>query len=96
MEQCIYDRKLTFCPSTANLSVDELVKGCPECNQFVLFCCSCNQKQFRLPPSRQLSKPCHHFRIIFTDGACIENGRPEAKAGAGIAVGSIDATMDGG
>ncbi|KAF3389913.1 Ribonuclease H [Talaromyces pinophilus] len=41
----------------------------------------------------QPSKPCHHFRIVFTDGACINNGRPEAKAGAGVAVGSTDATQ---
>jgi ribonuclease HI len=44
-------------------------------------------------PSRQPSKPCHHFRTIFTDGACIKNGRPEAKAGAGVAVGSTDANQ---
>lgn len=93
MEQCVYDRKLTFCPSTEDLSVDELIKECPECNQFVLLCCPCNQRQFRLPPSRRPSKPCHHFRIVFTDGACIDNGRPQAKAGAGVAVGSIDAAQ---
>ncbi|KAJ6192282.1 ribonuclease H-like domain-containing protein [Bipolaris maydis] len=33
---------------------------------------------------------CHNFRIIFTDGACTNNGRPEAKAGIGVAYGNDD------
>lgn len=64
MEQCIYDRKITFCPSTADLSVDELIKECPEYNQFVLFCCSCNQKYLGLSLNCQPSKPCHYFPLF--------------------------------
>ena len=93
MEQCIYNRKLTLCPTTESLSVDELVKECPECHQFVLFCCSCHQKKFRFPLSPQPSTPCHHFRLIFTDGACMRNGQPEAKSGVGVAIGSTDASQ---
>lgn len=32
-------------------------------------------------------KPCHHFRLIFTDGACRLNGQVGATAGIGLALG---------
>ena len=32
--------------------------------------------------------PYHHFRIIFTDGACTNNGRRSAKVGVGAAYGN--------
>lgn len=87
-EGIIYNRKLILCPATADWSVPELLKECPECNDFLLYCCACN-KQLDLPRSR----PCHHFRIIFTDGACMNNGRPEAKAGVGVAYGENDGSQ---
>lgn len=72
------DRKLTFCPSLEDWSVPELVQECPDCNAFVLYCCACSNIEGR-------ALPCHHYRIIFTDGACTNNGQPDAKAGAGVA-----------
>ncbi|KAK0455566.1 ribonuclease H-like domain-containing protein [Desarmillaria tabescens] len=32
--------------------------------------------------------PCHDFRLVFTDGACSNNGRPNATSGMGIAMGA--------
>lgn len=32
-------------------------------------------------------RPCHHFRLVFTDGACRLNGQVGATAGIGIAYG---------
>ena len=92
-EGIIYDRRLILCPATIDWSVPELIQECPECNDFLLYCCSCNNKLLDLPRSRRPAKPCHHFRVIFTDGACKNNGRPEAKAGVGVAYGKNDASQ---
>ena len=90
MDEGIYDRRLILCPTTAGWSVPELLRECPVCNDFLLYCCACNNELRDLPESRRPTNPCHHFRIIFTDGACINNGRPEAKAGVGVAFGKND------
>ena len=82
-ERHIQNRKLVLCPTTADWSVAELLQECPECGDFLLYCCACNN-------SHRRTKPCHHFRIVFTDGACTNNGRPEAKAGVGVAYGKND------
>lgn len=80
------NRKLAHCPSTANWSVPELIKECPCCSRFMLYCCVCAYNNSRLKGGL----PCHHHRIVFTDGACINNGRPEAQAGVGVACGSTN------
>jgi ribonuclease HI len=92
-EGIIYDRRLILCPATEDWSVPELLQECPECNDFLLYCCACNNKLLDLPRSRRPANPCHHFHIIFTDGACINNGRPEAKAGVGVAYGKNDGSQ---
>lgn len=93
MRQEIVHRKLALCDSTADLSVDELTIECPECHEFVLYCCSCSNRgyyDYGHSSKRQRSQPCHHFRIVFTDGACLENGGPNARAGAGVAAGATE------
>jgi ribonuclease HI len=80
----VYNRRLRFCASTEDWLVSDLIKECPHCGIFVLYCCGCSKY-------RQARRgPCHHFRLVFTDGACSNNGRPGAKAGAGVAVGRSD------
>ncbi|KIW20826.1 hypothetical protein PV08_01404 [Exophiala spinifera] len=87
-EGVICDRKVDLCcPTTAVLSVPELIQTCPECGDFVLYCCACNSSRPRK------SRPCHHYRIVFTDGACTNNGRPEATAGVGVAYGENDGSQ---
>jgi ribonuclease HI len=44
--------------------------------------------QLLLPESQQPPGPCHHYRIIFTDGACANNGLPTARAGLGVVYGN--------
>ncbi|KAF2662515.1 ribonuclease H-like protein [Lophiostoma macrostomum CBS 122681] len=84
----ISNRKAIFCPRTETWSVPMLVEECPECNTFFLYCCQC------APDKGEDDRPCHHFPIVFTDGACTNNGRPEAKAGIGIAYGiDTDSTL---
>lgn len=90
MKQEISNRKLNLCASTADLPVDELIEECPECNFFVLYCCGCHYERLSTPGP---NKPCHHFRVVLTDGACLENGQPGAKAGAGITLGTTNATQ---
>jgi ribonuclease HI len=82
-----HDRKLIFCPATIGWSVPELLRVCPECKDFLLHGCACNNEHLDLPRSYGLANPCHHFHIVFTDGACTNNGKRTAKAGIGIAFG---------
>ena len=89
-ENIISDRKLTLCASTEDWSVQELLRECPGCKGFLLYCCACNKRYMSRPRSRRPAKPCHHFRIVFTDGACMGNGSPAAKAGVGVAFGNND------
>lgn len=89
-ETTIRNRKLILCRTTADWSVPELVQECPECNDFVLYCCACHNQRLNRPRRKPPARPCHHFRIIFTDGACMGNGRSEAKAGVGVAYGKDD------
>ena len=87
-ENIIDNRKVILCPTTISWSVPELLRECPECNNFLLYCCSCNTEFVLSGQSHPPAIPCHHFRMIFTDGACTNNGRPEAKAGVGAACGN--------
>ncbi|KAH7371536.1 ribonuclease H-like domain-containing protein [Pyrenochaeta sp. MPI-SDFR-AT-0127] len=68
---------------------DCLLKECPLCGDFLLYCCACNNQR-SFPPSRHSNLPCHHYRIMFTDGACTNNGQRSAKAGIGVAYGNTD------
>lgn len=47
----------------------------------------------RLDGDDQPPKPCHYYKIAFVDGACLGNGRNEATAGIGIAIGRNPMTM---
>ena len=87
-EGIICERKLTLCPTLADLSIPEVLQDCSHCTDFTLHCCSCYNRRLSLPKSLRSSIPCHHFRIIFTDGACANNGLPTARAGAGVAYGA--------
>lgn len=97
-EEGIIDRKLVFCPWLQTFSIEEFIVTCPCCKAFCLYCCSCSQRQ-------DLGKPCHHYRLIFTDGACRLNGQKGATAGIGLATGlkeekqvsiPIDESLDAG
>lgn len=90
-EKIVQDRKLNLCPNTADWSVPELLRECPVCGDFMLYCCACNNKNYKL--NRRRATPCHHYRIVFTDGACANNGQPTAKAGVGVAHGSDNSSQ---
>jgi ribonuclease HI len=92
-ENIIHDRKLTLCDATKDWPVPELLRECPQCKDFLLYCCACNKELPNLPRNRRPTKPCHHFRIIFTDGACTNNGQPAGRAGVGVAYGNDDGSQ---
>jgi ribonuclease HI len=92
-EEIVHDRKLVLCPTTKDWSVPELLRECPNCKAFLLYCCGCNNRFSNLPQNRRPATPCHHYRIVFTDGACTNNGQPGAKAGVGVAYGSDDSSQ---
>jgi ribonuclease HI len=48
---------------------------------------------FGRPLSHRPPKACHHFRIIYTDGACTNNGQVAAKAEIGTAYGNDDSSQ---
>ena len=77
----VIDRKLVLCPLRQTLSTEQLIQTCPGCQAFCLYCCYCSQNRL------DLEKPCHHYRLVFTDGACRLNGQHGATAGMGFAIG---------
>ena len=77
----IIGRKMVFCDRLQTFETDELIKTCPDCCCFVLYCCHCTTTR------GEEGKPCHHFRLVFSDGACRLNGRVGATAGMGILYG---------
>lgn len=85
-EEGIIERKMVFCPRLRDLNPDLLIKTCQKCECFFLYCCHCSQK---VPPVP--GKPCHHFPLVFTDGACRRNGQNAAISGIGWAGGTAEA-----
>ena len=81
-EEGVIDRRMVFCPNLRSRDVSELILSCPCCEDFFLFCCGCSQRK------RSSKRPCHHYRVVFTDGACLHNGKVGATAGIAAAYGT--------
>ncbi|KAG7005720.1 hypothetical protein G7Y79_00018g045270 [Physcia stellaris] len=82
----IIDRKLHFCPRLKTFPIENLITTCPSCHQFYLYCCHCTQRR-----EQGDNDICHHYPLVFTDGACRLNGQLGATAGIGIAGGEREA-----
>lgn len=75
------DDVLTFCPcpSLANrFEIDKLLERCNDCGRF--FAKRCIHKEEEIGCN-------HHSRIVFTDGACTNNGAHGSVSGIGVAFG---------
>lgn len=75
----ISNRKFNFCPARDEFDPDENIVVCSCCGDFSIYCCA---------HGRDLEMEvlaCHHYRLIMVDGGCPGNGRPDARAGLGIA-----------
>ncbi|EMD65999.1 hypothetical protein COCSADRAFT_355457 [Bipolaris sorokiniana ND90Pr] len=79
---------LYLCPETTSWPVQDLVRVCPRCGGFVLYFCACNNQSLHDLRNDPKPMPCHHSRILFTNSACRNNGKPTAKSGIGIAYSS--------
>ena len=81
----IEQRKFTFCPTIAGYDLEHLITQCPVCTCFFAACCA--DGTFGGDLALPNKKPCHHFQLVFIDGACSNNGRDNARAGLGITIG---------
>ncbi|KAF7299946.1 Ribonuclease H-like protein [Mycena chlorophos] len=59
--------------------MDELIESCEYCGRYYMLCCQ--------HPSWRTGRACHHYPVVRVDGACLRNGRPNAEAGIGCALG---------
>ncbi|KAL8680144.1 MAG: hypothetical protein Q9224_006969 [Gallowayella concinna] len=85
----VIGRKFLLCPFLKTLEMDELIKTCEKCDSFFVYCCSC-KKRLNDKGRYNEAPVCHHFQLMFTDGACRDNGKSGATAGIGLAYGSKD------
>ncbi|CAL8578857.1 hypothetical protein XPA_004628 [Xanthoria parietina] len=101
-QEGVIRRRFVLCDSLQQIPPDGLIRTCGNCCQFFVLCCSCRHK-YGIGGHEDDVTVCHHFRLIFTDGACRNNGQPGATAGIGVAMGTgwqyavpITANMDRG
>lgn len=82
--QHVFNRKYELCDYLKQNfpTPDQLITSCRDCTTFLCVCCQHWNHERPLP--------CHNFRLIFTDGACLSNGTAAATSGAGIAMGQAD------
>ncbi|KAK1223197.1 hypothetical protein PQX77_013936 [Marasmius sp. AFHP31] len=81
-DQTIINHRFVLCPKLQMMGYAELIRQCDICGHFFAACCSDLNK----------SPMCRHWPLIFTDGACLDNGSEVARAGVGVAVGSSAAS----
>ena len=88
-EQGVIGRKLVLCNRLLGYPTKHLIKLCPGCKRFVMYCCHCSLTYYdeRTGRFNYPAEPCHHFRLIFTAGACLSSGQGVATSGIGVAYG---------
>ncbi|KAK6515519.1 hypothetical protein TWF506_007852 [Arthrobotrys conoides] len=67
------NRLFTNCPTINNLNLEDQITACPTCKQYCAKCC------------QHPKGTCHHHRLFFADGSCLNNGDGGARAGVGVA-----------
>ncbi|KAF3291090.1 hypothetical protein TWF970_000336 [Orbilia oligospora] len=75
------NRRFINCPTVNALNFEEQVVVCPGCSQFGAMCC------------QHPNDDCHHHRLFFADGACLNNGRGGARGGVGVAAAENDKNL---
>ena len=84
-EEGILDRRMVYCPTLLEgYDTKELILCCPVCLRFLARCC----------PHNDSSPMCHRYSLVFTDGSCLGNGKAEAAAGIGLAMGEVGVGVD--
>jgi ribonuclease HI len=70
----VFNRRMVFCETMlSTYNADELYIICDDCDRFFCICC----------PDFSNDTPCHHYPLVFTDGACSRNGQGDAMSGIG-------------
>ncbi|KAF8883646.1 ribonuclease H-like domain-containing protein [Gymnopilus junonius] len=84
----IQQRKVVFCETLQSYPLARLLVQCSSCNRFFAACCPDGSfgDDWALPHDDD-HPTCHHSKLVYTDGACTNNGSPHAKAGLGITIG---------
>ncbi|KAL9630285.1 MAG: hypothetical protein Q9204_004799 [Flavoplaca sp. TL-2023a] len=88
-QEGVIGRRLILCETLRRLDTADLIRTCEHCCNFLVYCCGC-QKNYGSAGLHGDGKLCHHFRLIFTDGACRSNGQSGATAGIGVAMGTVE------
>jgi ribonuclease HI len=74
----VSNRRMGFCKTLlSKFNTDELYVTCNRCYRFHCVCCSDFSNDIL----------CHHYPVVFTDGACSANGSRGATSGIGGAYG---------
>jgi ribonuclease HI len=82
MSEGILNRRMIFCDRLLSThETDKLYRTCNDCDLFFCVCC----QHYEDKPG-----PCHHYPIVFTDGACSKNGFGDAVSGIGVSCGSAE------
>ncbi|PCH34224.1 ribonuclease H-like protein [Wolfiporia cocos MD-104 SS10] len=83
--QAIINRQMRFCDFLLETCAPgQLSTTCPMCGRFIARCCA----HYKYINSDVVQ--CHDWMVVFTDGACLSNGRRSATAGIGVAIGTAD------
>lgn len=74
-------RLFYICPSIEDEPIERLQTTCKPCRRYYVTCCE--HKIF----SNSLF-PCHHLKVVYTDGACTNNGQPGSISAIGGTMGN--------
>ncbi|PBK73628.1 ribonuclease H-like protein [Armillaria solidipes] len=80
----VFNRRFRFCGFFREKPARDLITQCQRCTRYYAACCA--HQSLR----GSLVVPCHHDKLVFTDGACSNNGRQGATAGIGVVIGGAE------
>jgi len=84
----VHRRGFRFCQRLKNVyTLPELFVECRTCNRFFIRCCERENGAHSVAPRRRDGSPCHHWPVVYTDGACLNNGALNPRGGIGYAFG---------
>ncbi|PBK73553.1 ribonuclease H-like protein [Armillaria solidipes] len=80
----IVDRKFILDPNVGPRRTHELTTQCSLCRRYFAACFWAGSYYGPI-----MGPPCHNYRLVFTDGACSNNGYANATSGMGIVMGPV-------
>ncbi|KAK7515299.1 ribonuclease H-like domain-containing protein [Phyllosticta citriasiana] len=83
----VIGRKWLLCPFIQQHQIEEIIRMCEWCGEYFSLCCI---HPFSGNNNQRDGHVCHHRSLVFTDGACLNNGKQDARAGCGVVVGTAE------